>query len=67
MIHLLDAFFFTILVAGFGLGISYLVVAFFPASTAATRGRRAEALYENMFLGAAGIIIALLMLVALVF
>lgn len=67
MANLLDAFFFTILVAGFGLGLAYLAMAFFPASVAETRGRRAEAVYENVFLGVAGIIIALLMWVALVF
>ena len=67
MANLLDALFFAVLVAGFGVGIAYLVMAFFPASVAQSRGRRAEGTYENLYLGVAGIIIGLLMWAALVF
>lgn len=67
MANLLDALYFTILVAGFGLGIAYFVTAFCPATVPEGRGGRAEGLYENIFLGVAGIIIGLLMWAALVF
>lgn len=67
MANIIDATFFAILVAGIGLGIAYLTMAFFPTTVADTKGRRAEALYENIFLGISGLIIAALMLVALVF
>lgn len=67
MADLLDAVYFTILVAGFGLGIAYIVMAFCPPVVADSRGRRAEGVYENLFLGVSGIIIGLLMWVALVF
>lgn len=67
MANFLDALYFTILVAGLGLGIAYLVMAICPVSVPDSRGRRAEGIYENVFLGVSGIIIGLLMLVALVF
>lgn len=67
MANLLDATYFTILVAGFGLGIAYLIMAFCPVTIAQSKGRRAEGVYENVFLGVSGIIIGLLMWVALVF
>lgn len=67
MANIIDAIFFAILVAGVGLGIAYLVMAFFPVTVAETKGRRAEAVYENIFLGVSGLVIAVLMLVALVF
>lgn len=67
MANLLDAIYFSILVAGFGLGIAYIVMAVCPTVVADTRVRRAEGLYENLFLGVSGIIIGLLMWLALVF
>ena len=67
MANFLDAFYFALLVAGLGLGIAYIVMAIFPTAVADTKGRRAEGVYENLFLGVSGIIIALLMWVALVF
>lgn len=67
MANILDALYFTILVAGVGLGIAYLVMAVCPVNVPESRGRRAEGVYENVFLGVSGIIIGLLMLVALVF
>lgn len=67
MANLLDALYFTILVAGFGLGIAYFVMAFCPTTVPEGRGLRAEGLYENIFLGVSGIIIGLLMWAALVF
>ncbi|MCC5880883.1 MAG: hypothetical protein JJU03_13425 [Idiomarina sp.] len=67
MANILDAFYFTILVAGIGLGIAYLIMAFCPVTVPESRGRRMEGVYENVFLGVSGIIIGLLMWVALVF
>lgn len=67
MANFLDALYFTILVAGVGLGIAYLAMAVCPVAVADTRSRRAEGIYENVFLGVSGIIIGLLMWVALVF
>lgn len=67
MANFLDAFYFTILVAAVGLGIAYIAMAICPVTVAETRSRRAEAIYENVFLGVSGIIIGLLMWAALVF
>ncbi|MGX5914475.1 hypothetical protein ACR0ST_07055 [Aliidiomarina sp. Khilg15.8] len=67
MANILDAVYFSILVAGLGVGIAFLITGIFPVETAETRAKRVEGVYENIFLGITGIIIALLMWVALVF
>jgi hypothetical protein len=67
MANILDAVFFAILVASLAVGIAFIVMGLFPVEAAATRAKRVEGVYENIFLGVAGIIIALLMWVALVF
>lgn len=67
MANFLDAVYFSILVASLSIGIAFIVMGIFPVEAAKTRAKRVEGVYENIFLGVAGIIIALLMWVALVF
>ncbi|RUO25285.1 hypothetical protein CWE09_00665 [Aliidiomarina minuta] len=67
MANLLDAIFFTILVASAGLGVTSIIMAFTSGGDTNNAAAKVEGLYENIFFGVSGLIIALLMWVALVF
>lgn len=67
MNEIFGAILFTVFVASAGLGIASIVCAILPSTVTENEQERARDKVEYVFFGAAGVIIALVMVLAMVF
>ncbi|WP_194756004.1 hypothetical protein [Aliidiomarina indica] len=67
MNEIFGAILFTVFVASAGLGIASIICALMPSTVSDDEQERARDKIESIFFGAAGVIIALVMVVAMIF